>query len=99
MRRKKYSPSNCLAIDVDGTLVTDGRLNQSVAKLAKDKKDQGMDVILWSARGRAYAEAVAKKHGLEDCFTFIVSKPGFIVDDLGWGWIKYTRVIRDFNDE
>ena len=98
-RRQKHPPAKCLAIDVDGTLI-DSRmsLNAKVADLAKAKRGEGWDVILWSARGRRYAQAVAEKHGIEDVFTAIIGKPGFVVDDLGWQWIKYTRVIRDIND-
>lgn len=92
-RRNKYPTTKCIAIDVDGTLVQDGKLSQAVANLAKTKKADGFEVILWSARGRRYAETVAAIAGIEDHFTAIVSKPGFIVDDLGWSWIKYTHVM------
>jgi hypothetical protein len=29
----------------------------------------------------------------------VLSKPGYIIDDLGWSWIKYTKVIRTQGDQ
>lgn len=94
MRRQKFPPTKCLAIDIDGTLICDGMINDDVLEMARTKKEEGFDVILWSARGRAYAEMVAKELEIENLFTFIISKPGFIVDDMGWGWTRFTRVVR-----
>ncbi len=48
-------------------------------------------MILWSARGKAHAEQAAKISKLTDTFDTIISKPGYIVDDKGWSWIKYTK--------
>ena len=89
----KFPPTKCIAIDVDGTLVISGRLNLNLATWAKERKEQGFEVILWSARGRQYAIDQATKYGVTDCFTVIISKPGFIVDDLGWSWVKYTQIL------
>ena len=36
----------------------------------------------------------AEQFGVADLFDDIVSKPGYVLDDLGWSWIKYTQVIR-----
>ena len=96
MSKQKYPPARCLAIDIDGTLICDGHVNKDLIELAKQKREEGFDVILWSARGRAYAERVARDLGIENVFSFIISKPGFIVDDLGWSWTRYTRVVRQY---
>lgn len=90
----KFPPNRCIAIDVDGTLIRNGRLNRKLADWAKDKKEEGFDVILWTARGRAHAERVAVEHELTGHFTAIVGKPGYIVDDVGWSWIKYVAVVK-----
>jgi hydroxymethylpyrimidine pyrophosphatase-like HAD family hydrolase len=89
----KHPPTKCVAIDVDGTLVINGRLNVKLSEWAKLRKQEGFEVILWSARGSQYATDQAAKHGVTDCFTVIISKPGFIVDDLGWSWVKYTKIL------
>ena len=81
-------------MDVDGTLVINGQLNARLANWAKEKKEQGFEVILWSARGKQYAEEQANRFGVLDCFTVVVSKPGYLVDDLGWSWTRYTRVLQ-----
>ena len=53
--------------------------------------------MLWSSRGSAYAMKAAVLYGIEDLFSVICSKPGYIVDDQGWNWIRYTRVIRSLS--
>ena len=55
-------------------------------------------MMLWSSRGEAHARKYAELFGVMDVFDMICSKPGYIVDDQGWGWIKYTRVIREAGD-
>jgi hypothetical protein len=57
---------------------------------------RGYSLMLWSARGREYADAMAQRYGVAGLFDVILAKPGYIVDDLGWDWIKYTQVIRSF---
>jgi hydroxymethylpyrimidine pyrophosphatase-like HAD family hydrolase len=90
----KYPPQKCLAIDVDNTLVIDGKLTQTVVDFAISKRAEGFDVILWSARGRKHAEDQAMRFGIKSVFTAILSKPGYIIDDIGWSWIKFTKWIR-----
>lgn len=92
--KQRFPPARCIAIDVDGTLIRRGVLNRPLVEWAKERKADGFDVLLWTARGRAHAERVAKAHGIEDAFTAILGKPGYLVDDLGWRWTRYTRVLR-----
>lgn len=91
---KKYPKAKTICIDVDGTLIQNGRLNSRLADWAMEQKAAGFEVILWSAQGKSYAQGVAKKYKIEQNFTVIIGKPGYIVDDLGWGWTKYTRVLK-----
>lgn len=51
--------------------------------------------MLWTARGEEYAKNFVSVYGLEDLFDIVTGKPDAIVDDKGWSWIKYTRIIRD----
>lgn len=91
-----YPPTRAVAVDIDGTLVGgDGQLNTGVVDWCRARKAVGFELILWSARGVNYAQSVVFKFGLEGLFDAIISKPGYILDDLGWDWIKYTRVVRD----
>ena len=48
---------------------------------------------MWSARGERHAEDTCKKAGLDDVFDYVISKPSYVVDDVGWEWTKYTKVI------
>ena len=96
MAIQKHPPTKCIAIDVDGTLVINGKLNRRLATWAAKKKASGFEVILWSAQGKKHAEKIARKFRVEDNFSVILSKPGYVVDDLGWSWVKYTRVITRF---
>ena len=91
----KFPPQKVIAIDVDKTLYLDGQLNKALVSLAKRLKGEGYEIIIWSARGTAYATEAATAAGLADIADTITGKPGYIVDDKGWSWIKYTKVLRN----
>jgi hydroxymethylpyrimidine pyrophosphatase-like HAD family hydrolase len=93
---KRYPRTKCIGIDVDGTLIQNGKLNRRLAEWAKVKKEAGFEVVLWTAQGKEHAEKVAQKYGIEDHFTAIIGKPGYVVDDLGWAWVKFTKIVRGF---
>lgn len=95
-RVQRLAASRCVAVDVDGTLLVDGELNLPLVEWVKEQKSAGFEVLLWSAAGRDHAAEVAERFGIADHFSAIISKPGFIVDDLGWTWTKWTRVLTDF---
>ena len=96
MAKSKFAPAKCIAIDVDGTLLKRGKINWPLANWAKQKKLEGFEVILWTARGRPHAAAVVERFGLQDHFSAIIGKPGYIVDDMGWGWTKFTKIVTKF---
>jgi hydroxymethylpyrimidine pyrophosphatase-like HAD family hydrolase len=98
MKTQKHPPTKTIAVDVDGTLHNEGVLNMSVVQFCERQKANGFTVNLWSARGKKYAQAVAAKFGVTHLFDDIVSKPGYVLDDQGWNWIKYTQVIRTMHD-
>ena len=98
VKNQKYPPAKVIAIDVDGTLMVRGEINAPLCGWIKEKKRKGFHVILWSARGMRHAQGVARKAGMDEVFDTIIGKPGYIVDDRGWGWVKFTRVLRNWRD-
>ena len=93
---QKYPPPKVIAIDVDGTLlirVIRGEINKKLVNWCKEKKAAGFCMMLWSSRGEKHAANIAEQAGLLDVLDAIISKPGYVVDDQCWKWIKYTRVI------
>jgi hydroxymethylpyrimidine pyrophosphatase-like HAD family hydrolase len=70
--------------DIDGTLTTApengwGPLCPKVISGVKEAIEAGHEVILWSGRGKRYAEAFAEKHDLK--VVCCLSKPDMIIDD------------------
>jgi hydroxymethylpyrimidine pyrophosphatase-like HAD family hydrolase len=91
--KRKFRPQKSIAVDVDGTLQILGKPNLRLIEWLKAKKDQGFSLMLWSSRGESNARHYAEAFGIADLFDVICSKPGYIVDDKGWKWTQYTRVI------
>jgi hypothetical protein len=81
-------------VDVDGTLVIGGELNQPVADFCRVHCEMGYTLVLWSARGEDYARDAARRFDLLHLFAAILPKPGFILDDRAWTWTRHTRVLR-----
>jgi len=90
----KYPPPKVIAVDVDDTLLLKSGVNQQVVQWCKDVKNNGFSLILWSSRGESHARRAAQAAGIEHLFDHILSKPGYILDDQGWSWVKYTQVMR-----
>ena len=95
IENQKYSPQKVVAVDVDNTLVIPGvGLNKQLIEWIRHMRSKGFAIYLWSARGVKHAMKCAVYHGVDHLFDQIISKPGYIVDDTGWGWIKYTKILR-----
>jgi hydroxymethylpyrimidine pyrophosphatase-like HAD family hydrolase len=90
---QQYQPARVMAVDVDGTLVRDGRLVQPLVVWLREQREKGFRLMLWSARGRDHAENAVKLFELHGLFDDVVGKPGYVVDDQGWDWIRYTCVV------
>ena len=89
-------PTKTICVDVDGTLISkSGHLNNLILEHCEDKKAAGFDIVLWSARGRVYAEEIAKRYKIEGLFFAVIGKPGYIFDDLGWLWTRNTVVLKN----
>tara|TARA_R110002012_G_scaffold88308_2_gene217649 strand:- start:1186 stop:1509 length:324 start_codon:yes stop_codon:yes gene_type:complete len=92
-KKSKYSLKKVIAVDVDDTLLINGEINQNLSQWCLDRKTEGFCLILWSARGEDHAIDTCKKAGLNNVFDYVISKPSYVVDDKGWEWTKYTKVI------
>lgn len=92
--KRKYPRQKVIAIDVDNTLLNKGKVNKKLVEWCIRRKEENFTIIIWSSRGERYAKRAAHLAGLTDIATHIISKPGYIVDDQGWSWIKFTIVIK-----
>ena len=90
---QRYEPQKVSSVDVDGTLLVNGELDHAVMGVCIDKRASGYKVYLWSARGEEYAKRFALQFGVEHHFDAILSKPGILIDEKGWSWAKFTKVI------
>ena len=50
--------------------------------LLKEYKGRGMTVIVWSAGGYGWAQAVVEALGLEEFVDYVMTKPCKLIDDL-----------------
>lgn len=91
----RYPPPRWIFVDTDGTLARSGVLDEYIVDFLKQKRIDGFKIVLWSSRGQKHAQDVAEKYEVIDLFDFILSKPGYLIDDKGWRWIRYTKVIRE----
>ena len=93
MNKNRYPIQNVIAIDIDGTLIIDNKLNINLINWIK-KENGNYTFYLWTSRGKKYADHIADKFKIKDLFDSIISKPGFIVDDKGWKWTHFTKVLK-----
>lgn len=88
---QRFPIAKVIAVDIDGTLVQDGRLHLPLLDWIRERKQEQFRLMLWSARGREYVMTTAHRFGVVPLFDDLISKPGLIVDDQGWTWTQYTR--------
>ena len=91
--RPSFPLPRVLAVDVDGTLIDGWRTNPSIVELVRQQASAGWDVVIWSMRGRLYAERAAALAGVSD-LAICIGKPGYIIDDQGLDWLRGARVQR-----
>ncbi len=80
-------------VDVDDTLLINNRINSALVRWIILKSAEGYVINVWSMRGEQAAEEAVEQCKLSAVVTACLSKPGYIVDDKGWGWIKNTKSI------
>ncbi len=79
-------------VDVDDTLIfRNGSVNRELIKFLSVKRSEGFTLVLWSMAGEAHAREASAKAGMDHLFSNIISKPGYIVDDKRWHWIRDTK--------
>ena len=59
-----------------------------------DRSADGFSLVLWSCNGEQHARRAAEATGRPEIWDHILSKPGYIVDDRGWSWVRDTRRLR-----
>ena len=79
-------------VDCDNTPLRSGRVVEPVAAAIREALRRGTDVVIWSARGRGHAETVARMAELSEQ-VMCACKPDAIIDDVGWSWVRYARVL------
>lgn len=67
-------------------------------KVLKDRKARGSYVVVWSASGYAWAEAVVKALELEDYVHLVMTKPHMYIDDKKAKDIMGERLYIPFGD-
>jgi len=93
--RRKFPKRKVIAVDVDGTLIINGTANSKLVSWIKKKKKMGFEIYIWSARGKAHADFAVEFAKIENDVDAVISKPFYIVDDLGWSWIRETEVVTE----
>jgi len=86
----RLPPTKLIAIDVDGVLNAYSKVNAKVVEVIRDRHRQGFEIVVWSARGTAYAKEWAERAGVAELCAAIIGKPGYILDDQGWAWTRFT---------
>ncbi len=88
-----YQKPDVVYIDVDGTLLIDDQVNHVLVTWARHEYNKGKQIIVWSARGEANARLAVDVCGMCDIVSHTLSKPGYVVDDLGSGFTQYMDII------
>jgi len=86
-----YPERKTIFVDVDGTLLINNQINRRLTSWIKTQWLDGYEIIIWSMQGAKYADKICRKANLENYVTHCISKPGTIVDDEGWTWIKNCK--------
>jgi len=80
-------------VDVDGTLILkDGKTNQDLIDFLIAKANT-YELNLWSMAGERHAREVADRLKITSLFSHILTKPGYMIDDDGKNWLRFTHLI------
>jgi predicted HAD superfamily phosphohydrolase YqeG len=84
---------NSIYIDVDNTLIIDGKPNEPLINWLRDYKEEYV-FVLWSLAGQEHAKDIADQFDITNLFRYILSKPKRIIDDRCWEWTRETSCYR-----
>ena len=90
---EEYAVPDVVYIDVDGTLIINDRVNKSLVRWSRKQAAAGKQIIVWSARGEENSKRAVEMCGISDIVSHALSKPGYVVDDLGNGWTQYMNIM------
>lgn len=88
-----YPKPDVVYIDVDGTLLINEKINHELVRWARQRYNEGKQLVVWSARGADNAKRAVELCDIADIVSHTLSKPGYVVDDLGHGFTQYMEVI------
>lgn len=92
----KPGPEQVEILDPTDNTIIYLKLHKEHIKLARKYKNQGYTVIVWSAGGWRWAEAVARQLEMTDFVDICMSKPLKYVDDLPGDKVLGSRVYIPF---
>lgn len=84
--------NNSIAIDIDDTLLINGRISQPILEWCKARQNTHR-LTLWSSRGERYAREIATRFDLLAIFHHICGKPHHVVDDNWPSLLRDTKFI------
>ncbi len=84
-------------VDVDDTFVRSFGAKRipvpAVIEHIRELWEQGATLYCWSSGGAEYAEASARKFGIDDCFSGFLPKPQVVIDDQALSsWAGFAEV-------
>ncbi len=96
MMAEFFNSRAAVFVDVDNTLIlwtpAGPQLNTSLVQRIKESQSDSVEFVLWSRRGRRYAQGIAEQYELTDLFVAIVGKPTAMFDDQGVDWLENLRI-------
>ncbi|WP_031386503.1 hypothetical protein [Desulfonatronum thiodismutans] len=101
----RLPPPDVIAVDVDGTLFRpvpgqrEMEANADLITWIRERKAEGFTIMIWSLRGQEYAQDAVDLAGIGDVVDLVLSKPGYVVDDTGWNWIRETLIVPGFTEQ
>ena len=89
-----YPRQKVIFVDVDDTLIINKKVNSDLCDWLILKYADGYQINVWSMAGQKHAEDAVDSSGIKHIVSNTLSKPGYIVDDMGWRWTQYTKAIQ-----
>ena len=78
-------------VDCDGVLLLGHRINHTLVSKLHRMQSEGWDLVVWSARGREYAQVIASQSQLFR--VTCIGKPTIMIDDRPADLLRYCKVL------